>query len=88
MSSPIESVVVLVLMMLRLSHRLSGSSHYPSSITEQFARLEPELRDLSFNGNIRLCKILRGETLKTSEYEDAFKELEVSIPRFVSCTFP
>ena len=74
--------------MLRLSRRLFGSSHYLSGISEQFARLELELRDLSFNGNIRLCRVLRGESLETAEYEDAFKELEVSIPSSISCTFP
>jgi len=57
-------------------------------------KLELELRDSSFTGNILLCKLLSGEDLEYEEFEGAFKEIEVSISQtqfeltssFLRCT--
>ena len=41
-------------------------------------KLEPEMRDPSFTGNINLCQLLSGRDLSDDQFENAFKELEVS----------
>ena len=62
----------------RLGYRLTGSVSYLNAMKGLLEKLEPEMRDSSFTGNINLCKLLSGGNLSDDQCEDAFMEIEVS----------